>query len=146
MKPRVCRAKKTASGASEEIVWDIWKANIKKKKRERHDTKQAGWASERQAVAKHSNSQRGRERTRWLDRGRWRERDWSEKALVAMGTHRRHTWVKRAADVGWIVHVHHKNFSSRRVYNVWLREKSKLEESLHNTHKHIKVYSWRPWP
>lgn len=23
---------KTASGASEEIVWDIWKANIKKKK------------------------------------------------------------------------------------------------------------------
>lgn len=57
------QGQKTASGASEEIVWDIWKANIKKK-RERHDTKQAGWASERQAVQNiqtHKEGERGQD-------------------------------------------------------------------------------------
>lgn len=100
------QGQKTESGASEEIVWDIWKANIKK--RERHDTKQAGWASERQAV---QNIQTHKEGERGRDAQREREID-QEKALVAMRVHRKHTWVERAQDVGWTAEVHNIHFKA----------------------------------
>lgn len=144
MKPRVCRAKKTAPGTSEEIVWDIWKADIKKRGAAWHKT---SWMGLRAAsCAKHSNSQRGKREGKRAGQsgGGEREKEWSDKALVATRMHRRHTWVKEAEDVGRIVNVHHMHVKAGLFINAWLRgvKKSKgrglqLTKTHANTFKFI---------
>lgn len=34
------------------------------------------------------------------------------QSLGGHGMHRRHTWVKRAEDMGWMVEVHHMHFKA----------------------------------